>query len=69
MKNIKHCYIAIDLFYLSNQEKKQQSFRFKLAEVKSHLRLRKCKNYCKRTANLRICGPPIAILRNLRFAE
>ena len=43
MENIKHCYIAIGLLYLSNQEKKQQSLRFKFAEVKSHLRLRKCK--------------------------
>ena len=31
------------LLYLSNQEKKQQSLRFKFAEVKSHLRLWKCK--------------------------
>ena len=47
--------------------KKQQSFRFKFAEVKSHLRLRKRKKLPKRTANLRICdcGPPNAILRNL----
>ena len=26
-ENIKHCYIAIGLLYLSNQEKKQQSLR------------------------------------------
>ena len=38
MENIKHCYIAILLLYLSNQEKTA-----KFAEVKSHLRLRKCK--------------------------
>ena len=43
MESIKHCYIAIDLLYLSNQEKKQQSLRFKFAEIKSHLRLWKCK--------------------------
>ena len=43
MENIKHCYIAIGLLYLSNQEKKQQSLRLKFAEVKSHLGLRKCK--------------------------
>ena len=42
MENIKHCYIAIGLLYLSNQEKKHQSLRFKFAEVKSHLRLGKC---------------------------
>ena len=36
MENSKHCYIAIGLLYLSNQEKKA-----KFAEVKS--RLRKCK--------------------------
>ena len=43
MENVKHCYIAIGLVYLSNQENKQQSLRFKFAEGKSHLRLRKCK--------------------------
>ena len=43
MENIKHCDIAIGLLYISNQEKKQQSLRFKFAEVKNHLRLRKCK--------------------------
>ena len=43
MENIKHYYIAIGLLYLSNQEKKQQSLRFKFAEVKSHKRLRKSK--------------------------
>ena len=43
MENIKHCYIVLDLLYLSNQEKQQQSLRFKFAEVKSHLRVRKCK--------------------------
>ena len=42
MENMKHCYIAIGLLYLSNQ-KKQQSLRFKFAEVNSHLWLRKCK--------------------------
>ena len=42
MENIKHCYIAIGLHYLSNQAKKK-SLRFKFAEVKSHLRLQKCK--------------------------
>ena len=44
MENIKLCYIAIGLLYLSNQKTKQQSLRLKFAEVKSHLRLRKCKN-------------------------
>ena len=36
---MKHRYTAIGLLYLSNQEK----ITAKLAEVKSHLRLRKCK--------------------------
>ena len=39
LENIKHCYTAIGLVYLSNQEK----ITAKFAEVKSHLRLRKCK--------------------------
>ena len=58
---MKHCYSAVSLLYLLNQEKITAEF----AEVKIHLLLRKCK---KNTANLRICGygPPIAILRNLQ---
>ena len=36
---MKHRYTAIGLLYLSNQEK----ITAKFAEVKSHLRLRKCK--------------------------
>ena len=63
MENIKHCYIAIGLLHLSNQEIKQQSLRFKFAEVKNHLRLRKCKKLPQTCG----CGPPIAILRNLRL--
>ena len=45
MENIKHCYIAIGLLYLSNQEKKQQSLRFKFMEVKSRLLLRTTNSY------------------------
>ena len=61
MENIKHCYIAIGLHYLSNQAKKKKvcgsEKSFAVAEVQ------------KIPANLRICGcgPPIAILRNLRL--
>ena len=39
MENIKHYDTAMGLFYLSNQKKIIAQF----AEVKSHLRLRKCK--------------------------
>ena len=69
MENIKHCYIAKGLLYLSNQGKKQQSLRFKFAEVKSHLRLRKCKKLpqtYRKLADLRL-RTTIAILRNLRL--
>ena len=52
MENIKPCYIAIGLLYLSNQEKKQQSLRFKFAEVKIFLRLRKCKKLQQRYREL-----------------
>ena len=47
METMKHHYTAIDLLYLSHQEKITDKFE----EVKSHLRLRKCKKlpqtYCK----------------------
>ena len=43
MENIEHCYIGIGHLLFIKPGKKQQSLRFKFAEVKSHLRLRKCK--------------------------
>ena len=53
MENIKHCYIAIGLHYLSNHEKKTAKF----AEVKRHLRLQKWKKLpqtYRKLANLRL---------------
>ena len=66
MENIKHCYIAIGLLHLSNQEKKAAKFAVQVCGSKKSLAVAEsARNYRKRTANLRICGcgPPIAILR------
>ena len=39
----------------------------KFAQVKSHLRLRKCEKITAKLPQSCVCGPPIAVLRNLRL--
>ena len=57
---MKHCYIAIGLLYLSKQEK----ITAKFVEVKSFAvaEVQKISQTCG-------CGPPVAILRNLRLLK
>ena len=64
MENIKHCYIAIGLLHLSNQEKKAAKFAVQVCGSEKSFAVAEVQEI---TANLRICGcgPPIAILRNL----
>ena len=66
MENIKHCYFAVGLLYLSNQEKETAKFAVQVCGSKKSFAVAKVQ---KITANLRICGcrPLIAILRNLRL--
>ena len=69
MENIKRCYVAIGLLYLSNQEKKTAKVAVQVCGSKKSFAVAEVqKNYRKRTTNFRICGcgPPIATLRNLR---
>ena len=51
MENIKHYYTAMGSSIYQTRKTKQQILRFKFAEVKSYLRLRKYKKlpqtYCK----------------------
>ena len=65
-ENIKHCYIAIGLLYLSNQENKTAKFAVQVCENEKSFAVAEV---LKLTANLWIwgCGPPISILRNLRL--
>ena len=68
MENNKHCDIAIGLLYLLNQKKITAKFAVQVCGSKNSFAVAKVQ---KITANLRICGcgPPIAILRNLRLQQ
>ena len=62
------CYIAVSLLYLSNQKKTTAKFAVQVCGSKNSFAVAKVQ---KITANLRICGcgPPIAILWNLRLQQ
>ena len=66
MENMKHCYTAVGLLYLSNQEKITAKFAVQVCGNKKSFAVAKVQ---KITANLQICGcgQPIAMLRNLRM--
>ena len=69
MENIKHCYIAIGLLYLSNQEKNTAKFAVQVCGSKKPFAVAEAQKITTSTANLRMCDcrPLIIILRSLRL--
>ena len=68
---MKHCYTAMGLLYLSNQEKITANFAVQVCESKKSFSVAEVQKITANVPNLRICGcgAPIAILRNLRLRK